>query len=57
LLPPASEARVVKLAELSELNDGIEKIKKGDVGGLSSLLHKMQVETKDMEARTKNFWH
>jgi len=51
------KARVVKLAELSELNDGIEKIKKGDVGGLSSLLHKMQVETKDMEARTKNFWH
>jgi len=55
------KARLMKAVELKELNDGIDKIKKGDVAGLSLLLSKMQSEAKEMQAqqaaKSKNFLH
>jgi chromosome segregation ATPase len=49
------KARAVKAAELAELNDAIGSIEKGDVKALSNLMAKMQHESKQLNAKAKNF--
>jgi len=49
------KARAVKAAELAELNEAIGSIEKGDVKALSKLMAKMQHETKQLSAKSKNF--
>jgi chromosome segregation ATPase len=49
------KARAVKAAELAELNEAIGSIEKGDVKALSKLMAKMQHETKQLNAKSKNF--
>jgi len=48
------KSRMILALELNELNDGIDKIKAGDVTGLSALAHQLQLEMPDSQARTKN---
>jgi len=49
------KARAVKAAELAELNQAIGSIEKGDVKALSNLMTKMQHESKQLNAKAKNF--
>jgi len=49
------KARAVKSAELAELNEAIGSIEKGDVKALSRLMAKMEHESKQLNARSKNF--
>jgi len=49
------KARAVKAAELTELNEAISSIDKGDVKALSKLMAKMQHESKQLNAKAKNF--
>eukprot|EP00928_Gymnodinium_smaydae_P087972 TRINITY_DN72134_c0_g1_i1.p1 TRINITY_DN72134_c0_g1~~TRINITY_DN72134_c0_g1_i1.p1 ORF type:complete len:346 (+),score=153.13 TRINITY_DN72134_c0_g1_i1:77-1039(+) len=49
------KARVMKKAQLNELNEGIRAVKKGDVAALSSLMTKMQSEMKFMTTKKKGF--
>jgi chromosome segregation ATPase len=49
------KARAVKAAELNELTEAIGSIEKGDVKALTKLMGKMEHETKQMSAKSKNF--
>jgi len=49
------KARAVKAAELAELNEAIGSIEKGDVQALSKLMARMQHESKQLNAKAKNF--
>ncbi|CAK0889747.1 unnamed protein product [Prorocentrum cordatum] len=49
------KARAVKVAELAELNEAIGSIQRGDVKALSNLMGKMQHESKQLNAKARNF--
>jgi len=51
------KARAFRVAEINDLRNGIQSIEKGDVVALSSLLGKMQKESKSMQAQGQDFLH
>jgi len=51
------KARAFRVAEINDLRNGIQSVEKGDVAALTTLLGKMQKESKSMQAQGQDFLH
>mmetsp|Transcript_11916 Transcript_11916/g.33992 ORF Transcript_11916/g.33992 Transcript_11916/m.33992 type:complete len:414 (-) Transcript_11916:75-1316(-) len=49
------KARALRESELKDLNEGMRSVEKGDVQALTKLMGKMQKESKNLQAKSKNF--